>query len=342
VTVTTTGTGGGPQYGFECFPFVGTPPGCPPLEQAPLAYGECEWDGPHFIAKWLSGPYMKKDGKLPCCYEVILSTDECFIEGRPLVVENEALVAALSEGDASWCGARSEAPRDLPDAVRASLSGAWARRGQFEHASVASFARVTLELLGAGAPPGLVDACQRAALDEIAHARLCFALAARYGGGAVSPGPLPLGEKLPLRASLADIAEAAALEGCIGETVAAAIAHEELLRATDGEARRALATIFADESRHAELAWRTVAWALRAGGEPVRERLAALFARALSTTAPAHASEAADPLLAAHGVLDRATVAELQARTLRDVVAPCAAALLAAASARAASHPVAG
>jgi hypothetical protein len=46
-----------------------------------------------------------------------------------------------------------------------------------EHASVAAFARFTLDLLALGAPADLVQSAQQALGDEIAHAELCFGLA---------------------------------------------------------------------------------------------------------------------------------------------------------------------
>ena len=53
----------------------------------------------------------------------------------------------------------------------------WVRRGLYEHASVASFARHTLDLLAAAAPAVLVSEAQQAATDEINHAQLCFGVA---------------------------------------------------------------------------------------------------------------------------------------------------------------------
>jgi hypothetical protein len=47
-----------------------------------------------------------------------------------------------------------------------------------------------LELLALGAPAELVEKAHVAALDEIEHARICFALASAYGGERYGPGPL--------------------------------------------------------------------------------------------------------------------------------------------------------
>lgn len=78
-----------------------------------------------------------------------------------------------------------------------------------------------------GAPPDLLAATQRAALDEIEHARISFALATAYGGRPVGPAALAA---LPGACrSLADIARTTFIDACVGESVASA-RHE--LRAT--------------------------------------------------------------------------------------------------------------
>src|SRR5271170_8127653 len=64
-------------------------------------------------------------------------------------------------------------------------------------------------------------------------------------------------------------------EGCIGETVAALEATEAL---AEGEGRdpalaAVLTMIAEDEARHAELAWRSVAWMVRSFGAAAREAL---------------------------------------------------------------------
>ena len=68
----------------------------------------------------------------------------------------------------------------------------WLRAALLEHASIASFARFSLELLRYGAPPELVVGAHRAALDEVAHARLAFALASSWSGRDLGPGAMGL------------------------------------------------------------------------------------------------------------------------------------------------------
>ncbi len=143
-----------------------------------------------------------------------------------------------------------------------------------EHASVASFARATLELMAVGAPADLVRTCQQASLDEIEHARLAFAQASRFAGTEIAPGPLVCP---PLRAaSLAQVAVDTFVEGCVGETLAALSAERARAGATDASVCSTLDRIARDETAHAALAWRTVAWAVGEGGDDVRRALVAV------------------------------------------------------------------
>jgi hypothetical protein len=200
-----------------------------------------------------------------------------------------------------------------------------------EHASIASFARFTLHLLALGAPPELVEDAQRASLDEIAHARACFALASRHAGAALGPGPLPLEGALPTL-TLAEAAAAAVTEGCVGETLAALVAAEQLRVAVDPQARAALEKIAADEARHAELAYRFVAWAVASGGDDVRGAVARAFAAAIAADpAVVTGGDAGQArYLHEHGRLRLNEIAQVQRAGLREVVEPCARALVAA------------
>ena len=119
-------------------------------------------------------------------------------------------------------------------------------------------------------------------------------------------------------------------EGCVGETVAAALAAEQAERASDAAVRQLLAGIASDESRHAELAWRTVAWAIGHGGDRVRVAVRDAFAAAMGELALGDLAERDCPDLEAHGRLSASSAAAVRRRALREVVGPCAAALLGA------------
>ena len=275
-----------------------------------------------------------------CCY--VHCTGSCC--GRPFVVDGEARVAAIRERS-DWTTLAVDAPSrpatppegsgwsvpqsELDAEARSRVAAAWARDAAMEHASVASFARFTLELLALGAPADLVLGSLDAGRDEVEHAVACFALASRYAGKSLGPAGLDVGGAAPA-VDLAGAVGAAIVEGCIGETLSALLAEARLARAEDADVRGTLRRIANEEARHAELAWRFVGWAITSGGESIREAARRAFASALAS-----APQAWDPSLAAisastlraHGLLDEAAAREVVARAFSDVIAPCAAAL---------------
>jgi hypothetical protein len=242
--------------------------------------------------------------------------------GRPFLVEGAARVAGLAARD-DWQAIAAPPRLDgLSAPEREAIAAGWARAGLLEHASIAAFARFTLQLLSLGAPADLVRDAQAAMADEIEHARVCFAIAGAHGGRAVGPGPLDLGGALA-GGSAREILVTAILEGCVGETVAALEAFELNQRAVDPAVRRALETIAADEARHAELAWRFVRWAIDRDPSLASAAESAFGAAA---AVPAETEEAG-PDLSAHGLASAPQRREIarQARAL--VIGPCAAAL---------------
>jgi len=255
-----------------------------------------------------------------CCY-YWSAGGECWIEGRPLVDGGQARVAPVREGGAWSKGALPPAP-ELPATLRAAIARGWLDDALVEHASVASFARATLELMAVGAPPELLADCQRAGLDEVRHAEGCFALAERYGGRRVAPGPIT--SPAAREASLTRLAVDTFFEGCVAETIATLGASRALASCTDPEVSRLLVRVVRDETRHAALAWRTVAWAIREGGAPVKDAL-----RAVAVAPRELPAAAADPVLRAHGRLDDATKRGAVLDAWREIIAPTLAELLA-------------
>jgi hypothetical protein len=142
------------------------------------------------------------------------------------------------------------------DATGASALGQhFAAAAHLEAASVPAFRRLRAELRAHGAPRRLIDACTRAARDEIRHARSAARLARRFG--ATRP-PVRL---LPARPrSLMALAVENAREGCVGESFAALLASFQAATAADPDVRAHLTSIAGDETRHAELAWEIDAW----------------------------------------------------------------------------------
>lgn len=210
-----------------------------------------------------------------CSYDSALGHRACnnAVCGRPFLVESETRVAPVVASRAWTSGALSRPRLDhLSEGERAELAAHWTRMGQMEHASIAAFARFSLQLLSLGAPPELVEACTSALADETAHTKLCFELAGAYAGHAVGPGPLDVTRSLE-PSSLEDIVDLVIAEGCLGETSAALEAIEAADGAADPVIRAAYARIAADEQRHAELAFKFVRWALTQAPERVRGRI---------------------------------------------------------------------
>ena len=245
--------------------------------------------------------------------------------GRPYVANDLVRVAPVI-ATRGWV-ADEPGPRldDLSTAQREALSEFWADAGQSEHSSVAGFHRFTLDLLAHGAPASLVARAQQAAVEELEHARSCFALASAYAGRSLGPGPMPLGRSAPVAATLEELALWTAREGCIGETLAAWLAEEICTHATDPVVRRVMAKIAEEETRHAELAWATIRWARDAGGATVHAALVEAFASP-RIEAPRHGLV---PHVD-HGLMPSSAIEAAIELAYTEVVRPCARDLLAA------------
>jgi hypothetical protein len=217
--------------------------------------------------------------------------------------------------------------RAAPPGLHQALAGSWLEAAQAEHASIASFAKFSLELLAVGAPPELVAGAHEAALDEIEHARICFAIASHYAGHTLGPGELDVGNALAIAPSLGDAAESAALEGCVLETTAALEAKRAAELCTDPILVLALHIVAEDEARHAELAYRFVGWAAQRGDSDVRARILLGFDRGLQALKEAQLLGIRDAELEPFGRLSAATKREVQARAVREVFLPARARL---------------
>ena len=173
-------------------------------------------------------------------------------EGRPFLVAGEARLPSVASA--------ASTARHAVDAVD------WLADAKMEHASVAAFARLSLQLLALGAPVDLVRDAQRASLDELRHAEFCFRMASREAGSVLQAGPLPVHGALA-DVSLENLIETNLLEGCIGETLAAARLQRRAASSTDPLVKQTLLAMAEDEARHAELAFRILGWCSRRAPE---------------------------------------------------------------------------
>lgn len=196
----------------------------------------------------------------------------------------------------------------------------WAKAGLMEHASIAAFARFAMDLLQLGAPPDLLRDTARAMEDEIRHATLCFSIAAELSGSTQSPGPFDAAKEFVRNRTPEDILVSAIQEGCIEETVAAEVAREIAKRAKLDRIREVGEEIADDESRHADLAWRFVAWLL-AKRPDLRPLAASSFEQTIVTKESAEDQAESDgPNLEGFGRLRPSTLRQARRRAMQAVV----------------------
>lgn len=266
-------------------------------------------------------PFRNSPIKGQCCYSVPQPMMPPHPRGRAARIDGAPRVADVTTGKA-WRSAQT-LPQvvHLDDDLRARLAARWLQDAQMEHASIAAFARTSLELLAFGAPPELLIEAHEAALDEIAHARVTFALASAYAGRDLGPQSFHEVQRMTPAADWATFARETLVDGCIGETVAAAEAAEAAQRAEDPVIREALLGIAEDEARHAELAWRILGFALRKGGAEVAAVARAAWEELASRDLPQETGRDED--LTAHGILGDAASTQVRAEVLSAVVQPC-------------------
>lgn len=292
---------------------------CPSVAEAVLDTAVIRAVGPIPLGTTVTATCFEHHATASCCYEVEvvqpttegpLDTGILWEAGRPFRVAGERRQSAVSE--------RTPAIDPIAEKVAAT----WTRMAQEEHASVAAFARFSLELMQLGAPMDLLAACCRAQQEEMVHTELTLAMASRMAGQPVELGALSMDGALADR-DLAAVTLDVVREGCINETVSTLLAMDARDGATDPMAREALTRIADDEARHAELSWRFVRWAL--DQDPTLRPAVLAELRAFLPDVTAEPSPDADAL-AVYGVLDRRRVQAAAVRASR-VIAACSATL---------------
>jgi hypothetical protein len=241
-------------------------------------------------------------------------------EGRPFAVEDRPRLAE-PVSHPGWSEKLALEVEHLPAPVRAQVATRWARIGSAEHASVASFSRFNLELMALGAPASLLERSTAAIRDEIEHARLAYAVASVYAGRPVGPGPLPITGALGRSEDPAQVLVAAILEGCINETISAALAQHAAHEVGEALLAAPMKKVAEDETRHAELSWAFVRWLL--GEHPELRELAAATFDGYRLPDPADEAD-----LALYGLPSGRAQHAIARRIFHEVVRPCADALL--------------
>ncbi len=285
----------------------------------PPADNMCEWfAGPNVCGPAASNPEE-------CCY--VFNVDlGCIAIGRPLNIDGGVRMAPVCESS-EWT---REVPGDvsgLSDEQKEILVDGWLKAAREEHASVASFARFTMELMALGAPPELLASATRAQADEISHARSSFAIASKIAGIDYGPGPLDIHGALPEETTIEDVLVQTIFEGCVNETLAAAEADWLAERCQVSSIQKVQKQISQDEARHAGLGWKTVRWILRQRPD-LAPMAAAAFTEAKDLLRQLEQEVQEDNWMAAWGRMPSAAGNQLRADIWRTVIQPCAEALL--------------
>ena len=213
--------------------------------------GDLAMGGPGVVdaAALMDGAFPDADmfGRLPY--------DFCAEPCSPYV---PAARSCSSDGDGGvycfeWCLGRRPAGLSASAARPMDL---FAEMARLEAASVPAFRSLARDLVRLRAPKRLVRAARRSARDEQRHARAMRAIAKRRGEGRL---PVNIASNRRDR-SLEEIAIENAVEGCVRETWGALLAHHQATRAPDVDLRAKMKRIARDETEHAALSWRILAW----------------------------------------------------------------------------------
>ena len=243
--------------------------------------------------------------------------------GRQLRKRGKVLLPDVESGKGEWADVKIDAKVEGVD--RGKLAAAWRENGRTEHASVAAFGRLTVDLMALGAPPALIAGANRDALDEIRHTELCFSLARSLDGQAMSPAPFPEAQTArtlsPLRSiALAELAVDSLVDGALHEGVSARIVAKLVKRCESAEIRAILKEIAADEGRHAAHGWDVVEWCVEVGGANVARALLGALGGLPKSMHAELPLEAEDGAWEKHGIVGRVLEDEEFRKTRADVI----------------------
>lgn len=190
---------------------------------------------------------------------------------------------------------------------------------------MAAFSRLSLDLLGLGAPARLLQQAQEDALDEIRHAELCFSLARDFDGSDMEPvaflAASQAGPRSRIRSvALIQLAIDSLLEGCLHEGFSARVIAQLARTVAEPRIKSLLAEIAADEGRHTAHAWDVLEWCVDEGGFLVRVALSGALRSLPKEMASALPRAARDGAWISFGIPSDAAEARAYAKTRASVM----------------------
>ena len=253
---------------------------------------------------------------------VVMNAAGGFRRGRQLRRNGRLQLPPLGRGT-GWITLPSKAAAEAGEAK--AVAAQWRENGRTEHASVAAFARLSLDLLGLGAPARLLAQAQADGLDEIRHAELCFSLAKALDGEDLGPVAFPAaaGARRLSRfrkLALVQLAIDSLVEGALHEGLSAAVVARLAKSCESAEIQPMLASIAEDEGRHAAHAWYVLQWCLDEGGFTVRKALSGALKALPKTMDSAQPVAARGGAWIKYGIHDDGVEADAYAKARASVV----------------------
>lgn len=201
--------------------------------------------------------------------------------GRPLRIQGEPVQAEVLLGEeGSWARGQHPDTSCLDEATRKALAALWLNDARGEHASIPAFSRISWQLAMLGAPPQLLEWAHRAALEEINHARLCFALAEGYGGCSYSVQPVAAMLEGGIDFSndpIDTMIKETIFDGCLIEGFFANIACAAVRQCQEAATLTALKQIADEEKSHAAFSWALLEWLLQQHPHQVKPQIQKAF-----------------------------------------------------------------
>ena len=204
------------------------------------------------------------------------------------------------------------------------MTEVWLGRAANERRVSDSFGVVAEALKAVGANPAFITLAHRAVDDELRHAEICRAVAARFHGSALEP-PARLALVVPphptaspeLRHTLHIIGQS-----CFNETIASAVLEASIAGARAPLASAALRELLSDEVDHARLGWAHLASVSNELRAKVERWIPALARGNLKMWRQTPRRYATSLALMEQGALSAETTEETLLSAIRDLVIP--------------------